>query len=185
MLCCRLRPAERAHFPSHAPSMLVSGSDWRNGVRNRHLRCKIPSRTCLTGSKAVKLRTSKCFPICPRKRTSDLRVNEYTPFCNGPGDVKSPRVIVASPSSRFCPWSTLRPPHCAVRLDTRGSSDDGHWACNGFCSHKRSQTRTAREQSSFSVSRVRRTWQGDFRFWCPWCPLPAPDRCRHIGLWRG
>jgi hypothetical protein len=26
----------------------------------------------------AKLRTSKCFPICPRKRTSDLRVNEYT-----------------------------------------------------------------------------------------------------------
>src|SRR5262249_16856780 len=43
VLCRRLRPAERAHFPSHAPSMLVSGSDWRNGVRNRHLRCKIPS----------------------------------------------------------------------------------------------------------------------------------------------
>jgi hypothetical protein len=41
--------------------------------------------------------------------------NEYTPFCNGPGDVKSPRVIVASPSSRFCPWSTLRSPHCALR----------------------------------------------------------------------
>src|SRR5262245_25516216 len=40
VLCCRLRPAERAHFPSHAPSMLVSGSDWRNGVRNRHLRCR-------------------------------------------------------------------------------------------------------------------------------------------------
>ena len=33
-MCCRLRPAERAHFPSHAPSMLVSGSDWRN-VRSR------------------------------------------------------------------------------------------------------------------------------------------------------
>src|SRR5215813_26625 len=47
VLCRRLRPAERAHFPSHAPSMLVSGSDWRNGVRNRHLRWKIPSRTCL------------------------------------------------------------------------------------------------------------------------------------------
>ena len=40
---------------------------------------------------------------------------EYTSFCNGPGDVKSPRVIVSPPSSRFCPWSTLRPPHCAVR----------------------------------------------------------------------
>jgi hypothetical protein len=43
------------------------------------------------------------------------RFYEYTPFCNGPGDVKSPRVMIASPSSRFCPWSTLRPPHCAVR----------------------------------------------------------------------
>ena len=42
-------------------------------------------------------------------------IYEYTPFCNGPGDVKSPRVVVAPPSSRFCPWSTLRPPHCAVR----------------------------------------------------------------------
>src|SRR5215813_6602950 len=29
VLCCRLRPAERAHFPSHAPSMLVSGSACR------------------------------------------------------------------------------------------------------------------------------------------------------------
>src|SRR5215467_12351719 len=44
-----------------------------------------------------------------------LRFYEYTPFCNGPGDVKSPRVIVTPPSSRFCPWSTLRPPHYAVR----------------------------------------------------------------------
>jgi hypothetical protein len=24
-------------------------------------------------------RTEQCFPVCPRKRTSDLRVNEYTP----------------------------------------------------------------------------------------------------------
>src|SRR5215471_16913114 len=36
----------------------------------------------------------------------DLRVNEYTAFCNGPGDVKSPRVIVrrrahASTKTRF------------------------------------------------------------------------------------
>src|SRR6516162_1782722 len=43
------------------------------------------------------------------------RVYEYTPFCNAPGDVKSPRVIVTPPSSRFCPWSALRPPHYAVR----------------------------------------------------------------------
>src|SRR5215468_5455313 len=49
----------------------------------------------------------------PRKRTS--RIYEYTPFCNGPGDVKSPRVIVTPPSSRFCPWLALRPPHYAVR----------------------------------------------------------------------
>jgi hypothetical protein len=28
-------------------------------------------------------------------------IYEYTPFCNGPVDVKSPRVIVAPPSSRF------------------------------------------------------------------------------------
>ena len=35
--------------------------------------------------------------------------------CNGPGDVKSPRVIVTPPSSRFCPWSAPRPPHYAVR----------------------------------------------------------------------
>jgi hypothetical protein len=54
------------------------------------------------------------------------RVNEYTAFCNGPGDVKSPRVIVASPSSRFCPWSTLRPPHCAVR----GSGEPISRACS-------------------------------------------------------
>jgi hypothetical protein len=40
---------------------------------------------------------------------------EYTPFCNGPGDVKSPGVIVTPPSSRFCPWLALRPPHYAVR----------------------------------------------------------------------
>jgi hypothetical protein len=43
------------------------------------------------------------------------RIDEYTPFCNGPGDVKSPRVIVTPPSSRFCPWSAPRPPHYAVR----------------------------------------------------------------------
>ena len=27
----------------------------------------------------------------------------------------SPLLIVTPPSSRFCPWSTLRPPHYAVR----------------------------------------------------------------------
>jgi hypothetical protein len=49
-------------------------------------------------------------------RSHLLRFYEYTPFfCNGPGDVKSPRVIVTPPSSRFCPWSAPRPPHYAVR----------------------------------------------------------------------
>ena len=43
-----------------------------------------------------------------------LRANEYTPFCNGPVDVKRP-LIVTSPSSCFCPWSTPKPPHDAVR----------------------------------------------------------------------
>src|SRR5262245_3980777 len=47
--------------------------------------------------------------------SANARVYEYTPFCNGPGDVKSPRVIVTPPSSRFCPWLALRPPHYAVR----------------------------------------------------------------------
>src|SRR5215471_14995277 len=43
-----------------------------------------------------------------------IAIHEYTPFCNGPVDVNcSP--IVTPPSSRFCPWSTLRPPHRAVR----------------------------------------------------------------------
>src|SRR5262249_5861956 len=52
------------------------------------------------------------------RQASDCRTiafYEYTPFCNGPGDVKSPRVIVTPPSSRFCPWLALRPPHYAVR----------------------------------------------------------------------
>jgi hypothetical protein len=30
------------------------------------------------GSKPVSLEVSKCVPVCPRKRTSDVRVNEYT-----------------------------------------------------------------------------------------------------------
>src|SRR5262249_31386569 len=71
---------------------------------------------------AVSFGSFTSFPLSRRVRfapradvPANARVYEYTPFCNGPGDVKSPRVIVASPSSRFCPWSTLRPPHCAVR----------------------------------------------------------------------
>ena len=42
-------------------------------------------------------------------RAYKKRIYEYTPFCNGPGDVKSPRVIVTPPSSRFCPWLAPRP----------------------------------------------------------------------------
>src|SRR5215472_15163829 len=49
------------------------------------------------------------------RRLATITIYEYTPFCNGPGDVKSPRVIVTPPSSRFCPWLALRPPHYAVR----------------------------------------------------------------------
>jgi hypothetical protein len=30
-------------------------------------------------SKPVSLEVSKCFPVCPRKRPSDLRVYKYTP----------------------------------------------------------------------------------------------------------
>jgi len=32
-----------------------------------------------SGSKPVNLEASQCFPVYPRKRTSDLGVNEYTP----------------------------------------------------------------------------------------------------------
>src|SRR6516162_2916853 len=50
-------------------------------------------------------------PVCPKADTAG-RFYEYTSFfCNGPGDVKSPRVIVTPPSSRFCPWSAPRPPY--------------------------------------------------------------------------
>src|SRR5262245_3733087 len=67
--------------------------------------------------------TKRTYRICPlsgAKRTSasdclPITIYEYTAFCNGPGDVKYPRVIVTPPSSRFCPWSAPRPPHYAVR----------------------------------------------------------------------
>jgi len=49
----------------------------------------------------------------------------------GPGDVKSPRVIVKPPSSRFCPWLALRPPHYAVRGWLPGSSYRRHKATCG------------------------------------------------------
>src|SRR5262245_32512956 len=59
---------------------------------------------------------SRRVPFAPKSRHSaSARVYEYTLFCNGPGDVKFPRVIVTPPSSRFCPWSAPRPPHYAVR----------------------------------------------------------------------
>jgi hypothetical protein len=34
------------------------------------------------GSKSVSLLVSKCFPVCPRNRTPDLLVNQYTPRFN-------------------------------------------------------------------------------------------------------
>jgi hypothetical protein len=45
---------------------------------------------------------------------------EYTPFCNGPGDV-------TPPSSRFCPWSAPRPPHYAggIKLGMADESASG------------------------------------------------------------
>src|SRR5262249_34906080 len=46
---------------------------------------------------------------------SQSRFMSTRPSVMGPGDVKSPRVIVTPPSSRFCPWSAPRPPHYAVR----------------------------------------------------------------------
>src|SRR5215475_4559679 len=49
------------------------------------------------------------------RRLKPASTYECTAFCNGPGDVKFPRVIVTPPSSRFCPWSAPRPPHYAVR----------------------------------------------------------------------
>jgi hypothetical protein len=50
----------------------------------------------------------------PEAAVGTAGIYEYTPFCNGPDEVK-PLMIVTSPSSSFCPWSTLRPPHYAVR----------------------------------------------------------------------
>jgi hypothetical protein len=42
-------------------------------------RCIAEFRSGLVGlgSKPVMLRARKCFPVCPRKQTSDLRVSEY------------------------------------------------------------------------------------------------------------
>src|SRR5262245_61739139 len=81
--------------------------------RRRSLHCRISIRRMTAQSKPVVLWSSTRFPLHPPTR--HLRVNEYTLFCNGPGDVKFPRVIVTPPSSRFCPWSAPRPPHYAVR----------------------------------------------------------------------
>jgi hypothetical protein len=53
-------------------------------------------------------------PNGPSARAGIL-VGDIVTAWNGPGDVKSPRVIVTPPSSRFCPWLALRPPHYAVR----------------------------------------------------------------------
>jgi hypothetical protein len=58
----------------HPASML---SSLRKGP-GRPLHCGISIRPMSAqGSKPVKLRASRCFPVCPRKQTSDLRVNEH------------------------------------------------------------------------------------------------------------
>src|SRR5262249_17439497 len=86
----------------------------RSAVENHvHRAPRLGSRRSFNLRIGISLPPSKCLPVCPPKQTT--QVNEYTPFCNGPGDVKSPRVIVTPPSSRFCPWLALRPPHYAVR----------------------------------------------------------------------
>ena len=66
------------------------------------------------GSKPVGLKTSKSFPVSPRKRTSDLRVNEYTPLLEQPSLTSLAVVCVASgrPS-----W---RRPHSVRTLDAVG-----------------------------------------------------------------
>jgi hypothetical protein len=51
-----------------------------------------PAYDC-NGSKPVSLKVSKCFPVCLRKRTSDLRVNEYTP--GGPISVQAAMALGA------------------------------------------------------------------------------------------
>jgi len=110
--------------------------------RRRDARCIRPAG-CEACSKETVISHTAKPKIPPEGRRSAIAelspIYEYRPFCNGPGGVKSPRVIVTPPSSRFCPWSAPRPPHYAVRrngepIEIRGSSDDGHWACNSFTS---------------------------------------------------
>lgn len=43
-------------------------------------------------------------------------------FCNGPLFVKSLSTKISSPGSCFCPWSTRRPPHHAIRSEPAGQS---------------------------------------------------------------
>jgi len=50
-----------------------------------------------------KFRISRSLLRAACRQNSTPARNEYTPFCDGPGDVKSPRVIVTAPSSsEFC-----------------------------------------------------------------------------------
>ena len=83
--------------------------------------------------------TSRNFRVEFAKRTEaditnrryGLRFYEFAPFGNGPDEVKSPVWSSRRRCWTFVRGRALRPPHYAVRgtgLDTRGSSDDGHWA---------------------------------------------------------
>src|SRR5262249_43957355 len=70
--------------------------------------------------RCIRGRTDGSIRLCANLLQKPLALggastDEYTLFCNGPDEVKSPLMIVTSPSSRFCPWSALRPPHYAVR----------------------------------------------------------------------
>ena len=97
--------------------------DWKHAVRlvaavaTGGSECGCASRCPQAGYVSAHRVISCCAPIGCISSEADInhRAGFYTPFCNGPGDVKSPQVIIASPNSRFCPWSKLRPPHCAVR----------------------------------------------------------------------
>src|SRR5262249_35918218 len=80
-----------------------------------------------------------------RRQRCDLRVNEYTAFCNGPGDVKSPRVMSRAELTLLSVVGAEAATLCCQKersayLDWRGWSDDGHWPCNGFTSSTVSAT---------------------------------------------
>src|SRR5215470_5242844 len=118
--CCGVACAQAAKKPNHKPRYVNSPADTFRFChptlapvfcRRRHEHRF--DRTCV--NYCFLEQTCAFLDKLSDKQRCDLRVSEYTAFCNGPGDVKSPRVIVTPPSSRFCPWSAPRPPHYAVR----------------------------------------------------------------------